>query len=227
MKVLEKQLAEGKLLMLLPQFKRKEAKALADIAKMIVLHPQTYLSLSWGKQSIILAHMAWQLRCNIPIVFFDEPDTDIIANFQEVQNQFLEVWNINYRQINDGQESPRRSGKKFAAENDLDGVVMGLAAHESRARNYTLSKNDRNNIFAYANGNYRCCPLAQWTIKDYAAYIAKYDIPLLSTYHKYGLEARTSAGITPGKTSYMGRDFLNSSDQAELDKRWKERNSEL
>lgn len=227
MRVLEKQLAEGKLLILLPQFKRKEAKALADIDKMIELHPKTYLSLSWGKQSIILAHMIWQLKIDIPVVFFDEPDTDIIANFNEVRSEFLNRWQINYQQINDGQESPRRSGKKFAEENGRNGVIMGLAKHESRDRNYTLSKNDHNNIFGYANGNYRCCPLAQWTIKDYAAYIAKYNLPLLSTYHKYGLEARTSAGITPGKTSYLGREFLNSSAQAELDKRWKERKNEL
>lgn len=223
MSVLDNQLAEGRLMMRLPRFVQKEKKALSDLRVMIDRHPHTYLSLSWGKQSIILAHMLWQIRASIPAVFFDEPDTDIIADFKDVRDKFLNHWPINYRQINDGQESPRRSGKKFAIENSLNGVIMGLAAHESRSRNYTLNKSDKNNIFEYTAGNYRCCPLAQWTIKDYAAYIAKYNLPLLYTYQKYGLDARTSAGITPGRPSYAGREFLNSTNQAELDNRLKER----
>lgn len=227
MSVLKQQLKQGKLLMILPQFKRKERKALEDLAAMLTKHPNTYLSLSWGKQSIILAHMIWQLKSDIPVVFFDEPDTDIIADFVDVKNQFIKYWEINYQQINDGQKSPRRSGKAFAENNGFNGVIMGLAAHESKERNYTVNKADKNNIFSYSNGKYRCCPLANWTIKDYAAYIAKYGLPLLSTYHKYGLDARTSAGITPGRPSYSGREFLDSTAQFELDKRWKDRNNEF
>lgn len=224
MSILDNQLAEGRLLLHLPQFKRKEEKALEDLRTMLSLCPKTYLSLSWGKQSIILAHMLWQLKSKIPIVFFDEPDTDIIANFIEVRNEFLKRWGIiNYHHVSDGKCSPRESGKEYMKTHGLNGNIMGLAAHESKARRHTLMKNDKHNIFMYVNGDYRSCPLRNWTVKDYAAYIAKYGIPLLSTYHKYGLEARTAAGITPGKHSYMGRELLNSLDQGELDKRWRER----
>lgn len=224
MSVLQNQLKAGALIANMPQFVKKTQKAKADIIAMIRTADRSYLSCSWGKQSIILAHMVYELGLNIPVVFFDKPDTDIICNFKQVRDEFLQKWPVNYVEIMDGQGSPRRSAKDYVEQNNMNGVIMGLAKHESKARFYTLIKADRNNIFEYATGMFRCCPLARWGLNDYAAYIAKNDIMLLDTYVKYGLESRTSAGITPNRPSYAGREFLKSSSQTELDKRWKERN---
>lgn len=223
MSVLEKQLAEGRILMRLPQFIRKEEKLHRDLKAMVIQYPKTYLSLSWGKQSILLAHAISLLELDIPVVFFDEPDTDIINNFREIEADFTERFPVEYIRVVTGQFNPRGSAKEFVAKNGYDGVIMGLAAHESRARQYTTRKNDVHNIFMYASGLYRSTPLAKWMIMDYAAYIAKYDLPLLHTYHKYGLEARTAAGITPESHSYVGRELLSSSQQNDLDERWRKR----
>jgi len=219
---LQKQLEEGLLYSRFSEFAAKEKKALADI-EAIQQRIKTYCSCSWGKQSIILAHLIFQSKLDIPVVFFNEPDTDIIDNFAEIRDWFCSNFPVNYIEINDGQCSPRRSGKTFAENNEYGGTILGLAAHESRARFYSLFKADRNNIFKYSDGRYRCCPLARWEFMDYAAYIAKYRLRLLSTYERFGLEARTSAGITPGRPSFQGIDFLPPSKQAEMRKRLKVR----
>ena len=224
MRIIEAQLNEGKIYGMLPVYQQREKNALHDIGHMLKVFPNSYLSLSWGKQSIILAHMIYQLKCDIPVVFFNEPDTDIIADFTSVRDQFLTKWPVNYVEINDGKMSPRRSAKDYVAKNNMNGVIMGLAAHESKSRAYAMKRNNKYNIYNYADGMGRCCPLAYWTIKDYGAYISKYQIPLLSIYIRYGLESRTSAGITPGRPSYTGREFLSSSAQTELDRRWRKRN---
>jgi len=94
---------------------------------------------------------------------------------------------------------------------------MGLCKDESKARKHTLSKADQNNIFRYQDGTIRCCPLRHWTNQDVAAYVAKYDVPMLSTYHKFGFDVRTAARIKFG-TSFteLGFDLLSGCQQEKL-----------
>lgn len=222
MSLLDKQLKEGLLLSLLPQFKNKEKKALNDISEMQRISKKNYVSCSWGKQSIIVAHMVYRIDKDINIVFFNGPDSELIADFNNVRNQFLEKYKINYFEYPEAERHLKTSAWKLVEEYNYTGFYMGLSACESKGRTWTLKKGKRN-IYLYKNNIYRCCPLAYWTVNDCAAYIAKYKLPLLSTYKKYGIEARTSAGVTPGTHAEQGIDILSSENQYEINKRWKER----
>jgi len=222
--LIDKQLKEGLLLSKLPQFKKKEIMALDHIRLMENVSEKNYVSCSWGKQSIIVSHMVAIINPEIDIVFFNGPDSELISDFKKVSNEFINNFIIvNYIELQDSERHLKTSAWKFTFENNYTGFYMGLAKIESKGRKWTLRKGYRN-IFQYHNKIFRCCPLADWSIEDCAAYIAKYNLPLLNIYHKYGLYARTSAGVTPGTHAEQGIDLLSSDNKYEIRERWKERN---
>ena len=200
----------------LPLFKRKEAAAIKNIKAMLIQCPESYVACSWGKQSIILTHMAYKIQKSIHVVFFSEPDSELITDFNNVKNIFLQQWAINYFDILNNTGDIRKHASVFMQKHKLTGVIMGLAACESKGRRITLSLANQDNIYKYSNGKFRCCPLRHWTEMDCASYIAKYNLPVLNIYKKFGFYSRTSAGVTLGTHAECGIDNLPSSVQAEI-----------
>ncbi|MBP8055083.1 MAG: hypothetical protein KA314_04545 [Chloroflexi bacterium] len=198
MGIFENQLREGKMLALLPMHKRKVEQAKADIARMLESCQSPYVSLSWGKQSICLMHMVYSLAPDVPGLFFREPETHLIADFDSVIKQFCARWNIQYFDVMLNKPSHQAAADEQEQAHGWDGVFMGFARHESKVRKFTLSKADKHNIFTYKNGFRRSCPLRLWSDMDIAAYVAPRDIPMLSLYRKFGFSIRTSAGIEMG-----------------------------
>lgn len=222
--IYEQQFAAGRILAKMPQWKTKEQKAIADLRQFVKVCHRPYVSLSWGKQSTILAHMAYRVAKEFFVIFINEPDTDILADFANVRSAFLQKWTVNYIEYFMRDGYLKDFAADFEADHEFDGVVMGLAAVESKGRKISLAKADRHNIFVYANGKKRCCPLRDWSNQDVAAYVAKYNIPMLSTYHRYGFDVRTSAKIsTQGNHSAEGFLLLPGSVQKELLERAKTR----
>jgi 3'-phosphoadenosine 5'-phosphosulfate sulfotransferase (PAPS reductase)/FAD synthetase len=222
MRLIDNQLQEGLFFSKLPQFINKENKTLNNILLMQEKSIKNYVACSWGKQSIIVSHMVFKIDNSVPIVFFDGEDSELIADFKNISKQFCDRFKINYICIHNSERHLKTSAKQFTQNGEYTGFYMGLSKCESKGRRYALNK-ARNDIFLYKNGIYRCCPLADWSIQDCAAYIAKYDLPLLKMYKKYGLYSRTSAGVTPGTHAECGIDWLSSESQDEIRERWKER----
>jgi 3'-phosphoadenosine 5'-phosphosulfate sulfotransferase (PAPS reductase)/FAD synthetase len=198
MGIFENQLREGKILALLPEHKKKVAKAYADIEKMLALCRSPYVSLSWGKQSICLMHMVYGIAPDVPGLFFREHETHLIADFDDVIKRFRARWHIIYFDVMLNKPSHQAAADEWESKNKKDGVFIGFVQHESRARMFTLSKSDKHNIFTYKDGFRRCCPLRLWSDMDIAAYVAHHEIPMLSLYRKFGFGIRTSAGIEMG-----------------------------
>ena len=215
MGIYDDQLRQGRLLALMPQYKKKVAKALEDIKQMLMLCKSPYVSLSWGKQSSTLMHMVYSLDSSVPALFFRGPDTNIIADFDKVMKQFQAKWPIIYFEI-EREFSYKERARQWEAETGKDGVFMGFARHESKARKYTLAKADANNIFVYKSKFLRSCPLRFWSDMDIAAYVATHEIPMLSTYHRLGFTARTSAGMHIGRASEIGMDSLTDEQRERL-----------
>jgi 3'-phosphoadenosine 5'-phosphosulfate sulfotransferase (PAPS reductase)/FAD synthetase len=214
MNIFEKQMTEGRIYSSTGAFKARVRKALTDLDHAFKTGP-AYLALSWGKQSIILAHMIWTMDPEVPCVFRKNPLSDLINNFNEVRDNFLSAWKLNYEEFN-GDTDLKRNGLRYMRDNGLQVVIMGLAADESNGRRMTLAAADRYNLFRYSNGYFRSCPLRNWKIIDIAAYTYAYDLPVLDTYKKFGFEARTSAGITPGTHAEQGIDLLSDEKQKKV-----------
>ena len=204
--------------MKLPQYQRKEQKLQSDIAMMLTKSPRAYVSLSWGKQSIVIAHAVYVIDHHIPHIHWTGDEAELLCNFAEVKKQFTGKYPLNYQEKR-RDTTLRDKMAEFNASGEFDGYFVGLAMDESRTRKITCLNADPNNqLVCY--GLIRCTPLARWSWRDIAAYVAKYDLPLLDTYHKFGLEARTSSGSRPGSYTERAVDYISSTNAFELRKRW-------
>lgn len=223
MGIYERQLAEGKLLAMMPDHKRKVQKALADIEQMLAACRSPYVSLSWGKQSICLMHLVYRVDQTIPGVFWRGPETHLIADFDDVMLEFCVAYPINYHEENCEYDFKKQAWQ-WGLDNGKMGVFMGLVREESKARRYTLAKANVHNIYRYSDGLLRSTPLRLWGDMDIAAYAALHKLPMLSTYRKYGFGVRTSARIKIDGKSHTekGMDYLTSEQQSQvIDSQWR------
>lgn len=177
-----------------------------------------YLALSWGKQSIVLAHLIYKLRPETRMIFLRSWESYLLHDYENVISKFpfqinyFEHFRDNVSWNNWTWKETRDYGSKdiqnMADEcfHEWDGVVMGLSKDESVARRITCSSSNTpwKTIFKYVNNKYRCTPIQSWSKHDLAAYIASNNISLLSTYNNTGLDGRTTARITRNNAEMNG-----------------------
>ena len=244
MNILERQLWEGRMYSHTLYFRNNLRFAYEGIKAMLDLCPRTYVSISFGKQSICLAHMVWKLRPKTPMYFLASSESYLMHNFVEVIDAFMQIAPINLTIVqtnhaaldirpcierlsvlqpaivwdmrpagnpNWNWHEVREAGhwdlQTMVDRDAYNGWFWGLAKEESKARRITLSTKWEDqphpSIFRYGDGKFRCCPLMNWRLHDLAAYIQRHELPLLDTYHKEGLTARTTARMT-GRSSEEG-----------------------
>lgn len=220
----EQQMQAGALYAKLRERQHKLVFALDGINEMCRLAPNSYASVSFGKQSICLAHMLYQTQPDLPMFFLASWESWIIHNYAEVISEFLGKWPINLHIV----QTDNVSGNTFTwkktrdlgqndlqnmcAREDWDGWYWGLVKDESKGRKATLSTQWKGQphptVFRYKDGKFRCCPLMNWTNLDVAAYVQEYDIPLLDLYRRYGLQMRTTARVTRDMAEFGGVAYL-------------------
>jgi hypothetical protein len=162
-----------------------------------------------------MAHLVFTVAPDTRMVHWSNPDAELIADFAATRDAFLSRWPVHYEEFAEGDTDLPGNGRRYLSEHNMTGVFMGLAADESKGRNQSL-RGGRKTIMQYADGSWRCCPVAAWRQQDLAAYIAMHDLPLLSAYRRYGLGVRTATGVTPGTHAERGIDYLNSTNRGDL-----------
>lgn len=188
------------------------AFARSGISAMLNIAPRSYVSLSFGKQSLCVAHMVYVAAPETPMFFLASDETWHLYDYAEVMESFLSRWPIKLTVVQthrwaDGEDW---SDARAAGDRDLqtmvdrmqwDGWFWGLSIDESRQRKLTLLGANHQgtphpSIFRYTDGKLRCCPLMRWSIDDLSAYISTHDLPMLNIYRRYGLTQRTTARVT-------------------------------
>lgn len=209
--ILEQELKAGLLYASTPVYKHRLQFTINTLQTFLSLVKNPYLALSFGKQSIVLAHIIYNLQPYLPMFFLRSWESYFLHDYEKVIGEFKSWCPINLNIVykdnvswnNWPWKKTRDYGQKdlqnMADENypQWDGVIMGLGIDESFARRLTCTKKTTNMqaIFRYVNGKYRCTPIQFWGIRELAAYIAVNKIPLLSAYNS-GLQNRTTARIT-------------------------------
>lgn len=209
--VYQNQIETGKLYWHTKEFQRHLDFAKSGIIALKNLAPRCYVSLSFGKQSQVLAHMANQLFPGIEMHFLAGEETWMLYDFDKVIPEFKRRFNPNLtihqttrvtgaKSWNESVTAGNDDLKNMCPRDQYDGWLWGLVVEESRDRRMTLAggaiqHNGHPTIFRYADGKYRGCPLMNWGVKEIAAYVAHYDLPMLSIYKKYGFEQRTTSRI--------------------------------
>jgi 3'-phosphoadenosine 5'-phosphosulfate sulfotransferase (PAPS reductase)/FAD synthetase len=222
----EEQLEYGRLHAKLPLYKNRVESANTAIAAMQELAANSYLSLSFGKQSLVLAHLLFQVCPSVPCYFLASDESWILHNYAQVIQEFCGRFPINLTIVNSSHvwsndfdwEESRASGdkdlQKMTGNQEFEGWYWGLTAEESKARAITLSSNQRPGIYEYKSGKFRCCPLWNWGLADLAAYIATHNLPMLEIYHRLGLTARTTARLTKKAAQWGLSDLKRSNLEA-------------
>lgn len=194
------------------RFARQLAFAREGIDRMLEAAPRSYVSLSFGKQSLCVAHMVYSVAPETPMYFLASDETWSLYDYADVIESFLSRWPVRLTIVQthrwtDGEDwqSVRDAGdqdlQRMVPREAFDGWFWGLAMEESPARKLTLLAANRQDtphptIYRYSDGKLRCCPVMRWGIEDLAAYVVTHDLPMLNIYRKFGLTQRTTARVT-------------------------------
>lgn len=223
----EQQIEAGRLYAQTRSYKHKLQFALSGIDAMQEIAPTSYASISFGKQSICLAHMLHVKKVRAPMFFLASWETYLIGNYEEVISEFCARFpvdltivtadnvsgnaELDWKQTRDVGEMDLQN---MCNRDDWDGWYWGLVEEESKGRYMTLNKKWQGQphptIFRYTDGKYRCCPLKNWGLLEVAAYISQHDLPVLDLYKKNGLEMRTTARVTRNMAELGGMAWLKT-----------------
>ncbi|MBX3045082.1 MAG: phosphoadenosine phosphosulfate reductase family protein [Ignavibacteriae bacterium] len=161
-----------------------------------------YLSISWGKDSILLLYFVRQVNPKVKCVYLNSgyalPDT------YEVRDRLLQEWDMNYSEIKSDyfaikdfkppdQRTKQEQKKyvdilkkipfdKFAKENGYDGNFWGIRACESIGRKHLIKTNGL--LFKSSNGLYRSSPIGWVTNEELWYFYDKFNIPMNLIYTK-------------------------------------------
>lgn len=168
------------------ELSRMEQRALAVLREFARKGP-SYVGVSWGKDSVVVAHLAWRLRAegvHLPLVWvrvepIENPDCVL------VRDAFLARFPLVYHEVvahcwHDETGRLRAKGtleQGFARARDVVGArhVSGIRGQESSERALRMAH------FGEATDS-TCAPIGWWRGEHVFAYLAKYDLPIHPAY---------------------------------------------
>lgn len=145
-----------------------------------------YVGVSWGKDSVVVAHLALRTRPDLPLVWVrvepgDNPDSVL------VRDAFVARWSnqgvaLDYREVvaarddEDDVRDAHQLGWRLATEAaGTDRHVIGVRAEESATR--------RMSIGACGLSTLRSCrPIGHWQAEHVFAYLYRHDLPVHPAY---------------------------------------------
>lgn len=150
---------------------RKAQQARELIAEFLGKHPGAFVSVSWGKDSVVVAHLVRQVNPDVLLVHVTHP---WLANpcALQVRDAFLAEWPMPYAEhlIKD----ERKYFKDVAAEFG-DFGFRGIRAQESKTRRLSAYR------FGEDTGKI-CRPVLWWKTHEIFAYHERHGLPLSPVY---------------------------------------------
>ncbi|MEQ8767230.1 MAG: phosphoadenosine phosphosulfate reductase family protein [Planctomycetota bacterium] len=158
----------------------KIERAMDELERFVADGP-CYVSVSWGKDSVVVADLAMRAGVHAPLVWVR---TDPIANPEclPVRDAFLALHpGARYHEIRvefDRYERGAAASGGFTLAAEMVGAsryVTGIRSDESndRAR--------RHRIWGHSSPG-TCAPISLWSALDVFAYLALYDLPIAAVY---------------------------------------------
>ena len=151
-----------------------------------------YVSVSWGKDSVVVAHLAATCGVRLPMVWvrvrrWENPDCPA------VRDQFLAEYGefVDYHEIEVDAAAPRwweddaaqkaqsartsRAGFELAGREFGGRYISGIRAEESRVRGIVQAR------WGHASAR-TCRPIGDWTAVHVFAYLCRHDLPVHPVY---------------------------------------------
>lgn len=163
----------------------ESAAAAKDVMRSFIAAGDGYLSISWGKDSLVCAHLLFEMQRDEGTVYpsvwvrldeIENPDCVL------VRDAFLERWPLaGYDEIRavagDDSAGGRRTAAGFRAAADRygDRHISGVRGDESRMRQIVMAR------FGAATAR-TCRPIGRWRTADIFAYLYLHDLPVHPVY---------------------------------------------
>lgn len=168
-----------------PQFRAKVDQALSVIEQALAIAP-AYVACSWGKDSLVVAHLVWSASPAVLLFHDGSEDEDEQDNYTEVRESFLSQFPMPYKGIVRGYNAGDGGGLYEQLPTEPM-VFLGLRAEENSRRRMALSRHGlihqyKSDSPVRPRGHWRCCPIAWWSWRDVWAYIMAHDLPYLNAY---------------------------------------------
>jgi len=174
------------------RFKEKEKIAIEDI-KSFAKKNKCYASVSWGKDSTVLAHLVYRSCVDIPLFHIRQIPTEN-PHTREVRNIFLKKYNIRYfegiadyrnismKLVESEQEKMKDKMfyKQFRIFSTKNGnhYMSGIRRDESVGRKFRIIKGSKISI--------SLAPIGQWSLQDIFSYLLYYNLPVHPNYAMLG-----------------------------------------
>ncbi len=170
----------------LPRMDDLEARALDDMARFCLAGP-CWVGTSWGKESIIVAHLAWRIEegggPRIPVIWQRaHPNTS--PDCDRVRDAFLSRFPVDYREhaiecpvlpdgswgIDEGYDPHWHALHRWCPRH-----ILGLRAEENGMRKRRMLR------YGTVTPN-TCAPIGFWKAADVYAYLYRHDLPIHPAY---------------------------------------------
>lgn len=191
--------------------RRQMARSLDVMRRGLDAMGKPYISMSFGKDSLVMAHLIWTHHPEIPMLYVNCGEYDEWPDTARVRREFLalfpgcdftelsgpSVWSFYQRvgfYVQDEETTPqaRQAQREYsdslgkvlggeARRRGFDGAFIGLRRDESYNRE-RLFRMRGNLYYAETRGEWACCPLERWTGRDVWAYIVAHDLPYNELY---------------------------------------------
>lgn len=182
-----------------PALERRERQSIGALLRFFEHDTSGYLGVSWGKDSVAVAHLLWRSGLNIPVVWVKidplyNPDCEL------VRDKFLARFDIDYQEIVvPWRDDQRECWRALAASGSLESLgfspaesaaspgflqarerfgarhVSGVRAQESTVRGFRMAKYGENSPNT-------CAPIGRWHHRDVFAYLHRHDLPVHPAY---------------------------------------------
>jgi len=162
-------------------FRRRESLALRTIERFIEEGP-AYASVSWGKDSVVIAHLTRRVDPTVPVVRVRLPVVDN-PDCLSVCDEYLAGWPMAYHEVwndkpdvKDGwlQTGQHKIGHEVA-NREYGRRITGIRAAESGTRTMSARVHGRSTKNV-------CRPILYWPTSDVFAYLRYYDLPVHPAY---------------------------------------------
>jgi phosphoadenosine phosphosulfate reductase len=159
-----------------------------------VSRKRCYAGVSWGKDSVVVAHLMLRFAPHVPLVHLrptnHNPDCDRVRDAYFAAYPSQEYWEIvvDYSHIDRSRLSPPQIDKAtdkewYAAFDSLkpefDSYVIGIRSSESGGRSIRLKN-------LGLESNVSLLPIGWWSTSEVFAYLASNDLPIHPAYAMLG-----------------------------------------
>lgn len=168
-----------------PRLDRAADKAAAIMADFVATHPECFLAVSWGKDSVAVAAIAAMCDLDVPLIWaradrYENPDCEItrdafLARFPHVRyEERTYTWRVPLRG-EPGYGEPGQPSQDALNEVLPDQYISGIRAVESAKRQRAMARH------GHASAN-TCRPIGCWSDASLWAWLHRHDIPIHPAY---------------------------------------------